>query len=102
VIFAICAKTLAMMRGLLPANARMERFFRIATLERGLMAGVAALVIGLVLLASAVNQWRLHDFGNLDYVSTMRVVVPGVLFTAAGVQTMLGSFLVTMLRAPHP
>jgi hypothetical protein len=51
-----------------------------------------------VLLGTAVNQWRLYDFGDLDYTRTMRLVVPGVLFTALGVQTLLGSFLVGIMR----
>jgi glycosyltransferase involved in cell wall biosynthesis len=98
VIFAICAKTIAMIEGFLPPNRRMERFYRVATLERGLLAGVAGLLIGVALLGAAVNQWRLYDFGDLDYTRTMRLVVPGVLFTALGFQTLLGSFLIGIMR----
>lgn len=106
VVFAICAKTNAIAQGLLPPNRRMDAFYRVATLERSLAASLAAVVVGVVLLLSAVNQWRVHDFGDLDYASTMRVVVPGVLLTALGVQTMFGSFLVSIIRMrgrnPHP
>src|SRR3954469_3763527 len=41
VIFAICAKTIAIIEGFLPPNRRMERFYRVVTLERSLLAGVA-------------------------------------------------------------
>jgi hypothetical protein len=98
VIFAVCARTIAMVEGFLPRNRRMENLYRIATLERGLIAGGLALLAGVVLLGTAVNQWRLYDFGDLDYTRTMRLVVPGVLFTALGVQTLLGSFLVGIMR----
>jgi hypothetical protein len=97
-IFAVCAKTIAMAEGFLPANRRMEAFYRLATVERGLAASVATMAVGLVLLAAAVNQWRLHDFGSLDYASTMRIVVPGVLLTAVGFQTLLASFLIGIMR----
>ena len=40
IVFAIFAKTFAMAEGLLPPNQRMEAFFRIVTLERGLTASV--------------------------------------------------------------
>ncbi len=98
VIFAICAKTIAIIEGFLPPNRRMERFYSFVTLERSLLASAAGLLIGIVLLGEAVNQWRLYDFGDLDYTRTMRLVVPGVLFTALGFQTLLGSVLIGIVR----
>jgi glycosyltransferase involved in cell wall biosynthesis len=102
VVFAISAKTFAIGAGLLPPNARMERFHRIVTLERGLIAGLVALAGGIALLVAAVNVWRVHDFGNLDYASTMRLVVPGVTLTALGFQTLLASFFIGIMRPPRP
>jgi hypothetical protein len=55
------------------------------------------LFVGLALLVVAVNQWRLTDFGSLDYAPTMRLVVPGVTLTALGFQTMLSSFFASIL-----
>jgi glycosyl transferase family 2 len=98
IIFAVCAKTVAMAEGLLPPNRRMERFYRVATVERGLIASFVAIALGVVMLGAAVNTWRIHDFGNLDYAKTMRIVVPGVMLTAVGVQTLLASFLIGIMR----
>ena len=98
IVFAICAKSIATAEGLHPPNRRMERFYRVATLERGIAASVCAVCVGALLLLAAVNQWRLNNFGDLDYTSTMRLVVPGVMMTALGVQTMFASFLIYMLR----
>jgi len=67
-------------------------------LERGLVIGALGLLAGIALLLVAVNQWRLAHFGRLDYAHTMRVVIPGVLLTALGVQTILSSFFVSVLR----
>ncbi len=75
---AALAKTFAMTEGVLPHDARVARFSRILTLERGLVLGVATAVVGGVMLLSALNEWRVQDFGHLDYAVTMRVVVPGV------------------------
>ena len=61
------------------------------------MASVA-LLMGVALLLVAINQWRLADFGPLDYARTMRLVVPGVTLTALGFQTILSSFFVSILR----
>jgi glycosyltransferase involved in cell wall biosynthesis len=98
VVFAIIAKTVAMGERLLPPNKRMDAFYRVITLERGLTASLLALAGGAVLLVLAVNQWRVRGFGDLDYASTMRLVVPGVMLTALGFQTLLASFLVGILR----
>ena len=99
VVFAISAKTFAITEGLLPPNMRMDRFYQIVTVERGLVASLVALAAGIVLLLAAVNEWRVRDFGNLDYTSTMRLVVPGVTLTALGFQTLLGSFFVGIMRS---
>jgi hypothetical protein len=99
VVFAICAKTFGIIDGLLPPNLRLERFYRIATLERGLVSSVVMLVAGVGLLLAAVNEWRVHEFGALNYTSTMRLVVPGVTLTALGFQTMLASFLIAIMRS---
>jgi glycosyltransferase involved in cell wall biosynthesis len=99
IVFAVCAKTFAIAEGLLPANRRMDAFHRVMTLERGLIASMGLLASGGVLLLLAVNDWRINGFGDLDYTRTMRLVVPGVMLAALGVQTLLGSFLVTMLRS---
>jgi glycosyltransferase involved in cell wall biosynthesis len=97
VTFALVAKTFAIREGLLPEDARITRFFQLVTLEKGLIVGGVALVMGSILLLAAVNQWRAADFGHLDYAHTMRWVIPGVTLTALGFQTVLTSFLVTLL-----
>lgn len=97
ILFAIFSKTFAINEGLMPPDPRMDRFFRLANLERGLAVSVAALSIGLILLLGAANQWRLAHFGQLDYSHTMRWVIPGVTLTALGFQTILSSFFVSIL-----
>lgn len=97
ILFAVFAKTFAISEGLLPENRRMMRFYELVNLERGLLAGLAALLFGVVLLLAALNQWRLHSFGNLDYAHTMRFVIPGVTLTALGFQTILSGFFVSIL-----
>ena len=100
VVFAISTKTFAIEQQLLPPNRRMERFHEIVTVERGLVASVVILAGGVALLIAAVNQWRVQDFGALDYTKTMRLVVPGVTLTALGFQNLLASFFIGIMRSP--
>lgn len=97
ILFAIFAKTFAITEGLLPEDPRLTRFFELVDLEKGLIVGVSGLVIGVVLLLAAVNQWRETGFGPLDYAYTMRWVIPGVTLSALGFQTILSSFFVSIL-----
>jgi len=97
ILFSIFAKTFAITEGLLPPDKRLSRFFELVNLEKGLIASGLAMLAGLCLLGLAVEQWRLADFGRLDYAKTMRCVVPGVTLVALGFQTVLSSFFVSLL-----
>ena len=97
IVFAIMTKAFAVNEGLMPKDRRLEGFFRVATLERGLIFGGASFVGGLLLLGAAVFQWLQAGFGVLDYSYTMRWVIPGATLSALGFQTMLFSFFISMM-----
>jgi glycosyltransferase involved in cell wall biosynthesis len=97
ILFAIFTKVFAISEGLMPEDPRINKFFEIVNLERGLIIGAGSLTVGMVLLLLAVNQWRLNHFGALDYSHTMRWVIPGATLTALGFQTILSGFFVSIL-----
>jgi len=97
IVFAILAKTFATEEGLLPPDPRLDRFYRLVNLERGMLIAAAALLAGAGLLLAAINQWRLAGFGDLDYARTMRLVIPGATLFALAFQTVLSGFLVSMI-----
>jgi glycosyltransferase involved in cell wall biosynthesis len=91
------ARIFAIGAGLLPSTPATDRLFRHVNLEKGLLAGAAATVGGLILIGVAVMIWVRADFGPLDYSRTMRWVVPGATLTSLGFQTALSSFLLSIL-----
>ena len=99
--FSILTKTFATAEGLLPPDPRLERFYRVASLERGLLLAAMAILGGVLLLGIAVRQWQLTGFGDLDYARTMRVVIPGVTLVALGFQTVLSGFFLSILGIPR-
>ena len=97
IFFAVFTKVFAMSEGLLPIDARMLKLFEIVNLERGLLVGGAAFMIGVVILLGAIEYWRLQGFGGLDYPLVGRWVVPAATLTALGFQTILSSFFLSIL-----
>lgn len=97
ILFALLSKTYAVESGLIGPDPRLKKFYSRATLERGLLVAGVAVLTGLFFLGRAINEWRLSDFGALDYGSNMRWVIPGVTITALGAQLFLTSFFVSIL-----
>ena len=97
VVFGIFTKAFTIAERLLPEDHRLTRLYKLIPLERRLLIGAGTLTVGLALLAAAVNQWRLQEFGPLDYAETMRWVIPGATLTVLGFQTILSSFFISIL-----
>jgi len=97
ILFAVLTRLFGTVEGFLPEDPRFVRWFEVFNLERGLLAGALAVVVGVAFLAFAVTRWFQVDFGRLDYGRTMRIVIPGVTLTALGVQTVLSSFFLSII-----
>jgi hypothetical protein len=97
ILFAVMTKEFASGEGLLPRDPRLDRVMTTLSLERVLVLVTVAMAGGIVLLALALNQWRLRNFGHLDYPHTMRLVIPGVLLVALAFQTLLFGFFISIL-----
>ncbi|MBW2229499.1 MAG: glycosyltransferase family 2 protein [Deltaproteobacteria bacterium] len=97
ILFAILSKTFAVSVGLLPPDPGLDRFYHIATLERGLLIGAVAFLVGLCLIGRVAWHWHAAGYGPLDYELTMRWVIPGVTLGALATQLVLSGFFVSML-----
>jgi len=97
VLFGVLARTFAITEGLLPEDRQLTRLFKFITLEKGLIAAGASMLVGAVLLIWAIQTWVAARFGPLDYAVTMRLVVPGATLVALGFQTGLASFFISLL-----
>jgi hypothetical protein len=97
VVFALLTKVFAISERLLPQDPRLTKWARRVSLERGLVLGALGMAVGLGLLGGAIRQWWSVDFGPLDYSHTMRWVIPGMMCTTLGFQTILFSFFLSVL-----
>jgi hypothetical protein len=83
--------------GLLPAGGFSPRIFNYLNLERGLVAGSILLASGLGLNVWLVDEWHAQNFGSLDLRVTLRYALWGLTLMVIGVQTIYGSFFLSML-----
>jgi glycosyltransferase involved in cell wall biosynthesis len=97
VVFATFTKVFAISEGLLPEDPRLTRMFRYVTLEVGLIAGVLLILAGAGAWILGLEYWRIREFGALDPVKTLRIVIPGVVCFTLGFQIILSSFFLSVL-----
>jgi hypothetical protein len=97
-LFALFARVSAQNAGLLPPQPALERLLRLATLERGLLMGLAVALSGFQWSAAAFWQWREAGFGALDPRVVMRDTIPATALMIGGMELTLASFLLSVLR----
>ena len=97
VVFGLFTKVFAITEGLLPEDPRLNRLFKVVTLESGLIAGGLILLSGLAGTVWAWATWRGADFGVQEPRSLLRVVIPSVFAILLGAQTIGGSFFLSVL-----
>jgi len=81
----------------LPMDPRVESFYRILPLEKGLVLAALVGLVGLSLLGVAVVHWAETGFGPLDYARNLRLVIPGATLVAISFQAILFGFFASIL-----
>lgn len=95
--FAVLAKAYGIARGLLPTDERVTGFLKRPILEVGLGAGIVLVLVGLAVGTYAVGLWGRANFGDLDPVRSLRLVVPSATALVLGTQACLAGFLFALL-----
>ncbi len=96
-VFAVFTKVFAISEGLLPEDPRLNKLFRIISLERGIVAGVLLVLAGLGGSIYAVSFWDEKSFGPLDPSKTLRIIIPSITALIVGCQIILSSFFLSVL-----
>ena len=78
ITFAAFTKVYAIRGGLLPGDRRIAGLLRVARLELGLIVGALFTAGGLAASVYAVGSWGARQFGDMDPIKTMRLVIPAV------------------------
>jgi glycosyltransferase involved in cell wall biosynthesis len=92
------AKVYGHYSGVLPAGGLVKKILETFTLERGLIAGLAVLGLGLAANLWLTWEWSSRNFGPLDISQTMRFALWGLTAMVTGAQTIYSSFFLSMLK----
>jgi glycosyltransferase involved in cell wall biosynthesis len=101
ILVAMFAKTYGINSGLLPPDPRMNRLWRVITLETGIAIGALMVLVGLAGAVYALSGWGARSFGDLDPQRTLRLVVPSALALTLGFRIVLSSFFLSVLGLGH-
>jgi len=94
----VFARTFSWSSGLMPGDRPAISWFRYLTLERGLVLGTFTVVVGLLLNGGLCVYWWGMDLGPLEIQMTMRYALWGSTLMLVGMQTIYGSFFLSMLQ----
>lgn len=97
ILFAAFSRAFVTNEGLMPPSKGMQRAFRLLNLERGLIIGFVLLLAGIAMAIYGFLHWGSVDFGSLDARDAIRMAVPAATLSVLGVQTIMGSFFLSVL-----
>jgi hypothetical protein len=97
VLFWLFTQMYAGAEGFLPTEPKVKTLLGKLSLERGLLAGAAVGLAGLVGLVFSLTYWQSHAFGHLNYEHALRLMIPSVTALVLSCQLILGTFFLSIL-----
>ena len=98
ILFWTFTKVYGMREGIVPPDPWFHRMVSVATLERGLIAGLLLLLAGIGIGFLALGAWNEADFGEMSASDTMRLVIPSATAIMLAFQTAYGTFFLSVLE----
>ena len=93
--FAAITRIFAYQTGLLPYTPRFYSLFKYINLEKGLFAGMMFIFLGVFLMIRALTLS--HNFSQIGFDNSVRLVFSGSLALTSGVQIIFTSFVLSIL-----
>ena len=97
-IFALLARAIGCVKGVLPMTTGLERYWRHLTLERGIAAGLLIGCAGFALAIRSVELWFGAHLGALDPTTMMRYAIPSVTLMIVGAEVVFASFVFSFIE----
>ena len=97
VLFSVIARTVGVLKHLLPMTPRLRAFLRLFTVERGVLLGMTLGLTGLGLAVYSLDTWFRARFGPLNPLTAMHAVITSVTLMLAGGEILFASFLLGLI-----
>jgi glycosyltransferase involved in cell wall biosynthesis len=98
VCFGLFTRVIAVSAGFAPADPLLKRLVDRLRLQHGVAAGSLLAALGIAAALYTVAVWEQNSFGDLDPFRVMRLAIPAALCMALGVQTVLASLFLSLLK----
>lgn len=98
VVFALLARAIGCVKGVLPLTRTFRRVLAHFTLERGIIAGLAVGITGLALAIYSIRVWFDAHLAALDPTEMMRYAIPSVTLMIAGAEILFASFVLSFIE----
>ncbi|MFM7461775.1 MAG: glycosyltransferase family 2 protein [Burkholderiales bacterium] len=102
ILFSALSRSIGLLTGVLPPTPTVVRLLRAFTLERGVILGLAIVLLGAGLAAYSVGLWMETQLAGLDPRAAMRIVIPSVSMLVMGSEIVFASFILSFIDAPLP
>ncbi len=96
-LFAVFVKAAGVAHGLLPSGRAFGSLTARFTLERGAVVGAITALAGFVLAGYSLSVWMSAGLAQIDPRYVMRIVIPSLTLTIAGIQLLFSSFVLHFL-----
>jgi hypothetical protein len=93
VLFSLLARTVGVLKNVLPMSPPLARFLQVFTVERGIFTGLMLGLVGLGLAVYSLENWAHARLAALDPATMMRIAIPSVTLMLAGAEIVFASFL---------
>jgi glycosyltransferase involved in cell wall biosynthesis len=93
VLFSLLARTVGVLKNVLPMRPSLARFLQVFTVERGILTGLSLGLVGLGLAVYSLENWAHARLAALDPATMMRIAIPSVTLMLAGAEIVFASFL---------
>ncbi len=96
-VFGLFTTLFAMVEGLVPKRQPLYSRGTELVPKLGFWLGLAAFLVGMVILGVTTADWVIAGFPDLAYAVTMRRVIPAVTLVALGTQAVFGAVFIGLL-----
>jgi len=97
ILFSVFTYVFGVNAGLLPSDIPTEKLVRRIELEKGLVISLGMILLGFASSIGALIYWSQNQFGPIDPSFSMRLVIPGAILFALGIQVFFASFFISIL-----